>query len=118
MYGFQEEQIALVAIVWLLASASALARTYAPVRDNGERPWNNSLSSRVGFSCCAGFMAISYLGVLALAWGNDWIVANRFGIVTLTPFVGALGPEQQALFVNFLFTRATGMTKKQDDSEK
>ena len=114
-YGFETNQIVLAFVVWLFATLSAMARSAITTTDRSFRSRNKYPKVRVALACRAGFMAMGYLGAIALVYGDSYIADHRYGIALFSAFVGALSPEQEAIFMNTILATATKVIKKDDD---
>lgn len=118
LYGFQAEQIALAISVWGMAFCSSLARSVAIVdkrRSGGRR---DGIAARVAFAATSGFAAVVWIGCIGMVAGNEWLMLNRFWIVCFSAVVGALGPEQQTLFIGSLLDIGQRLLKKDSHKEE
>lgn len=114
MYGFQTEQIVLAIVVWGVAFLSSLARSIAVVDKRYRGGRRDSFAARVAFACTSGFAAVVWIGCIAMFAGNNWLMSNRFGVVCFSSVVGALGPEQQALFLGSMLEMGQKILKKDE----
>lgn len=118
MYGFETEQIVLAVVVWAVAFLSSLARSFS-VSSAGRRGGRrDTVAARVSFACTSGFAAVVWIGCIAFVAGNDWLMSNRFGVVCFSSIVGALGPEQQAVFIGSMLEVGNRILNKKDDEQK
>ena len=118
MHGFQTEKLALLTAIWLVAFASAVARSLADAAVSSRRGNRLAVRDHVAISASSGFASVCLLGLVLMAVSADFVTANREYLLAAAAGIGMLGKEQHGLVRNLLYAFLKVKPPEDDKADK